>query len=206
MQNAMNHLIETMRQKGVLRTPRIAEAFAAVDRRFFVPPGFEAQMYEDHPLPIGEGQTISQPSTVAFMLELLQPEAGDRILDIGSGSGWTTALLGYLAGEKGSVEGLERQPALVETGRRNLAPLGLPNVRIDPAGAVLGRPGETYDKILVSASAPQLPVQLFDQLRPGGVLVIPVEHTIYRFEKQDDGTIRREAYPGFVFVPLVYTA
>jgi protein-L-isoaspartate(D-aspartate) O-methyltransferase len=197
-------LIAGMQASGVLRTPRIAEAFRRADRRFFVPEGFDEVLYVDAPLPIGEGQTISQPSTVAFMLELLGAGPGDRVLDIGSGSGWTTALLGEIVGESGEVTGLERQASLVEKGRRNLAPLGLRQVRIEPAGTQLGLPGETFDRILVSASAPEVPQGLFSQLKPGGVLVIPVGNAIHRFTKRPDGRIEEEVYPGFVFVPLIY--
>ena len=197
-------LIEGMQMSGVLRTPRIVKAFRKIDRRFFVPAGFEEAVYVDAPLPIGEGQTISQPSTVAFMLELLGAEEGDRILDIGSGSGWTAALLGAIVRENGEVIGLERQEALVEAGQKNITPFGFSHVAIERAGEVLGRPGETFDRILVSASAPEVPQQLFPQLRPGGVLVIPVRNSIYRFTKLSETEIRQEEFPGFVFVPLIY--
>ncbi len=197
-------LIAGMRASGVLHTPRIAEAFRRADRRYFVPSGFDEVLYVDAPLPIGANQTISQPSTVAFMLELLEPKPAERILDIGSGSGWTTALLGEIVGPEGEVTGLERQPALVEQGRKNLEPLGLKQARIEPAGDALGMPGETFDAILVSASAPEVPQQLFSQLKPGGRLVIPVGNSIFRFTKLSDTAIRREEYPGFVFVPLIY--
>ena len=197
-------LIEGMQMSGVLRSPRIVEAFRKIDRRFFVPEGFEEAIYVDAPLPIGEGQTISQPSTVAFMLELLDAQEGDRVLDIGSGSGWTAALLGAIVGENGEVIGLERQEALVVKGRKNIAPFGFRHVSIEQAGDALGRPGETFDRILVSASAPEIPQQLFAQLKPGGVLVIPVQNAIYRFTKLSETEIRQEEFPGFVFVPLIY--
>lgn len=197
-------LIRSMKRTGILKTPRIAEAFRAIDRKYFVPDYFSREVYEDYPLPIGEDQTISQPSTVAFMLELLGAEEGARVLDIGSGSGWTTALLGYLVGERGEVTGLERRQALVEQGRRNIAPFGFAHVRIEAAGNALGRPGERFDAILVSASAPEVPQQLFAQLNPGGRLVIPVQNSIFRFTRISDSQLTQEEYPGFVFVPLVY--
>ena len=197
-------LIEGMQRSGVLRTPRIVEAFRKIDRRNFVPAGFEEAVYVDAPLPIGEGQTISQPSTVAFMLELLGAEEGDRVLDIGSGSGWTAALLGAIVGESGEVIGLERQETLVETGRKNIAPFGFRHVSIEKAKETLGRPGDTFDRILVSASAPEVPQQLFAQLNEGGVLVIPVQNAIHRFMKRSETDIRQQVYPGFVFVPLIY--
>jgi len=197
-------LIAGMIASGVLRTPELVEAFRKIDRKAFVPEGFGETIYVDAPLPIGEGQTISQPSTVAFMLELLGAKKGDRVLDIGSGSGWTAALLGTIVGPEGEVTGLERQKALVERGRSNIAPFGFENVRIEAAGDTLGKPGETFDRILVSASAPEIPRQLFTQLKSGGVLVIPVQNSIYRFTKLSGSEIRQEEFPGFVFVPLIY--
>jgi len=198
-------LIDSMIVGGALRTPRIIKAFETVDRRHFIPPSFEEYMYIDAPLPIGNDQTISQPSTVAFMLELLEPEEGDRILDIGSGSGWTTALLCSIASRTGSVDGLERVESLVETGKQNLAKFDFgPHCSISRAGGSLGRPGETFDRILVSASSSEIPEELFAQLKPGGVLVIPVRNSIFRFRKLSDGRISKEEYPGFRFVPLIY--
>lgn len=203
-ENNMETLIRGMEAYGVLRSPEIKAAFRAVDRRYFVPDGFGGETYGDYPLPIGEDQTISQPTTVAFMLELLGVKAGDRVLDIGSGSGWTTALLGSLVGEKGEVIGLERQTALVERGRRNIVPFHFKHVRIEAAGDTLGMPGERFDAIMVSASAPQIPEQLFAQLKTGGTLVIPVRSSVYRFRKLSETEVTREEYPGFLFVPLIY--
>ena len=200
----MDTLIKGMIDYGALRSERIIDTFRTIDRRYFVPDDFGEEVYGDYPLPIGEDQTISQPSTVAFMLELLEAKEGERVLDIGSGSGWTTALLGYIVGEKGEVIGLERHKALVEKGRKNIERFGFAHVRIKEAGASLGRPGEQFDAILVSASAPEVPQQLFSQLKPGGRLVIPVRNSLYRFTKLSETQIRQEEYPGFVFVPLVY--
>jgi protein-L-isoaspartate(D-aspartate) O-methyltransferase len=204
MQTGMQTLIRSMQARGVLRSPEIVRAFETVDRRYFVPDGFAEETYGDYPLSIGEGQTISQPSTVAFMLELLGAKPGDRVLDIGSGSGWTTALLGQIVGAAGEVTGLERQASLVRLGQRNIAPFGFGHVRIAQADDTLGMPGERFDAILVSASAPQIPQQLFAQLKPGGRLVIPVQNTVYRFTKRSETEIVQEAYPGFMFVPLIY--
>ena len=198
-------LIDSMILNGVLHSPQIIAAFEKVDRKYFVPEDLTELTYLDRPLPIGEGQTISQPSTVAFMLELLEPYAGQKILDIGAGSGWTTSLLCAIVGEQGSVLGLERIDVLVERGRENLSKLGFgKQCRIEKAGEVLGRPGEIFDRILVSASSEEVPTALFSQLNVGGVLVIPVKDTIYRFTKLSEEEISKEAYPGFRFVPLIY--
>ncbi len=197
-------LIDALVASGVLKTPRIVEAFGRVDRAYFIPEELRQYAYIDAPLSIGEGQTISQPWTVAFMLELLQPKEGDRVLDIGSGSGWTTALLCEIVGAQGSVTGLERVDRLVAFGRKNLERFHKPNCRIEKAGASLGKPGETFDAILVSASADEIPVQLFEQLAPGGRLVIPVRDSIFSFEKDRNGELHEREFPGFRFVPLIY--
>lgn len=197
-------LIQSMQNSGVLRTPRIIHAFEKIDRKYFVPQGFEENIYVDAPLPIGEGQTISQPSTVAFMLELLAPQEGDSVLDIGSGSGWTTSLLCEIVGKNGRVIGMERVDELVKTGQKNLSQFGFKNCRIEKAGEKLGKPKEVFDKILVSASAPQIPTELFEQLKIGATLVIPVQNSIFKFKKLSDTKIQKEEYTGFVFVPLIY--
>ena len=198
-------LIASMIENGALRSPQIIEAFEKIDRKYFIPEEFQDHIYIDRPLPIGKDQTISQPSTVAFMLERLQPQPGDKILDIGSGSGWTTALLCQIVGPQGSVLGLERVDELVEKGQKNLSKLNLgDHCRIEKAGEELGKPGEQYDKILVSASAEEIPQELFSQLKIGGVLVIPVQNSIFRFKKISDTKVEAEEFPGFVFVPLIH--
>lgn len=203
MQNN-RELIEHLIRSSVLRSPALISAFRKCDRIFFVPEVYHSEAYIDHPLPIGEGQTVSQPYTVAVMLELLCPESGNTVLDIGSGSGWTTALLASVVGESGFVEGIERIPALVEYGRSNLKKIPITNASIELASpSVLGKPGHFYDRILVSASAEKIPESLFDQLNPGGVLVIPVRNSIWRITKNEDGAITRSELYGFQFVPLI---
>ncbi len=198
-------LIASMIENGTLKSPQIIEAFEKIDRKYFIPKAFRDHIYIDRPLPIGKDQTISQPSTVAFMLERLQPQKGDKILDIGSGSGWTTALLCQIVGKEGSVLGLERHDELVKTGQKNLAKFNFgKQCRIEKADEILGKPGEQYDKILVSASAEEIPEELFAQLKIGGVLVIPVQNSIFRFKKISDTKVEAEKFPGFVFVPLIH--
>lgn len=200
----MHELVDAMIYSDVLSSPQIIDAFRAVDRKYFVPLTLREDAYIDSPLPIGNGQTISQPSTVAFMLEKLSPQKGDKVLDIGSGSGWTTALLCHLVGEQGSVTGVERVSTLVEQGQENLAHFHFDHCFIRQAGEQLGIPGEKYDKILVSAAAEELPEELFSQLNVGGILVIPVENSIYKCTKISQEDIKTEAFYGFVFVPLIY--
>ena len=193
-----------MQNSGVLRTSRIIKAFKKIDRKYFVPEGFDEEIYDDAPLPIGRGQTISQPTTVAFMLELLNAKEGDRVLDIGSGSGWTAALLSEIVGENGEVTGMDRVDELVEVGQKNLAQFGFKHSCIEKAGEKLGKPGKQFDGILVSASAPEIPFELLEQLKIGGTVVVPVQNSIFRFKKLSNTEVQKEEYPGFVFVPLIY--
>jgi protein-L-isoaspartate(D-aspartate) O-methyltransferase len=197
-------LINSLLESGVLKTPNIIEAFESVDRKLFVPAEFSHEAYIDAPLSIGVGQTISQQWTVAFMLELLQAKKGDKILDIGSGSGWTTALLAYIVGKEGSVLGLERHEELMHLGSENLKNIGIKNAQIQKATESLGVKGEVFDAILVSASADEIPNELFLQLKIGARLVIPVQNSIYLFEKVSEDKVTHQEFKGFRFVPLVY--
>ena len=197
-------LIEHLILRGVLKTPRIIEAFESMDRIYFVPDELEFEAYVDAPLPIGNGQTISQPYTVAFMLELLDAKEGDFVLDIGSGSGWTTALLSKIVGDTGEVTGIERVEELVRFGQNNLEKLKLKNCTIEKATETIGKPVEKFDKILVSASAQDFPEELIGQLNIGGRIVIPIFDAIYCFEKISEYELDKQVYPGFVFVPLIY--
>ena len=201
---SMTALISRMMVSEVLRSPQIIDAFRAVDRKYFVSEALLEYTYEDIPLSIGNDQTISQPSTVAFMLEHLAPQEGDKVLDIGSGSGWTTTLLCQLVGKKGSVIGLERVGSLVELGQNNLSKFHFDHCHIEQAGEKLGLPGEAFDRILVSASADEIPKELFSQLKVGGILVIPVGQSIFKFKKVSETDIEKEEFYGFVFVPLIY--
>lgn len=187
--------------EGVLKTPRIIEAFRFIERGKFVLPQYLAEAYEDGPLPIGFGATISQPTTVAFMLELLQPQEGETVLDVGSGSGWTTALLSRLVGQNGKVQGTEVVPELVVLGQENLKPFQFPDAEILQAGQEPGIPGSLFDKILVSASAEHLPDELVSQLKTGGRMVIPILDSLYAVDKTESGFKQKEYY-GFIFVPL----
>jgi protein-L-isoaspartate(D-aspartate) O-methyltransferase len=197
-------LNEFLIRTGYLESSRVIKAFEKIDRADFVLPEYRDSTYGNFPLPINHGQTISQPATVAFMLELLQVEEGDRVLDVGSGSGWTTALLAEIVGNSGEVVGVEIVPELVEFGSDNLGKYRFSNARIIEAeeGGLGYQPGAPYDKILVSASANNISDQLINQLKTGGRLVIPVKNSIWKVDKVSDDKVKREEFPGFVFVPL----
>jgi len=201
----MDRLVDDMISSNMLKSPLIIDAFRTIDRKYFVPEEYAEDAYFDAPLPIGNYQTISQPSTVAFMLERLDPQDGNTVLDIGSGSGWTTALLCYMVGDKGSVTGLERVETLVEQGSENLAKFGFHTpCHIEKARDKLGLQGKQFDRILVSASADEVPEELFPQLKTGGILVIPIGESIFKFTKISETQIDKEEFYGFVFVPLIY--
>src|SRR5690606_4557206 len=172
-----------------LSRERIAAAFAAAPRPAFLPEHLRAQWQLDCPLPLTHGQTNSQPSTVAAMLELLDVAPGMKVLDVGSGSGWTTALLAELVGPQGRVIGVERVPALVEHGRAALRSGDWPQAEIRPAEhGRLGLPDEApFDRILVSAMAGTLPTALVDQLAEEGVMVVPVDGRMTRVLRRGPG-------------------
>ncbi len=206
----MKELVDALVRSGILKTQAIIEAFLAVDRKDFVPVEFQEETYGDYPLPIGHDQTISQPTTVAFMLELLQPQPGEKILDIGSGSGWTTTLLAFLVGKEGRVLGLERIPELVAFGAQNLKKYDFPWATISQAEKILGLAKEApSDKILVSAAAQEFPEKLVSQLKEGGVMVIPVQNAVWHVKKLSEGPPTGESrteiqkFEGFGFVPLI---
>lgn len=176
---------------------------SATDRRDFLPADQQRFADVDGPLPIGHGATCSQPSTVRRMLELLDPQPGQRVLDVGCGSGWTTALLDRLVSPGGSVRGVELEPALVDAGRANLRRAAVEEPVIEAAvPGVLGNPAAgPYDRILVSAQAEELPPELVDQLDRDGRMVIPVDGTLCVVDRDDDGTaVRHEG--AYRFVPL----
>lgn len=184
--------------------PRIEEAMRAHPRAKFLPPSSADRAGVDAPLGIGYGQTNSQPSTVAQMLGWLGIKPGAHVLDVGSGSGWTTALLSYLAGDTGDIVAVELVPELVVFGRENCRQAGAHHVVFHQAGDVFGWLAQApYDNILVSASADHLPDELLDQLASPGTLVIPVGTSIFVITKDTDGKLTRQAHHGYVFVPLL---
>lgn len=184
--------------------PRVLTAMARVPRHAFVPPELRHRAYDDGPLPIGMGQTISQPYMVARMVEALELTGSERVLDIGTGSGYQAAILGELADEVWSVEII---PELAESARECLARLGYANVHVTAADGSVGLARHApYDAIVVAAASPEVPVPLLEQLCEGGRLVIPVgdrvSQDLQRIRREPGGAIT-ESLLGCRFVPLL---
>lgn len=189
-----------------MSTAEVDAAFAVVDRAEFLRPHDRAVADVDEPLAIGLGQTNSQPRTVRAMLQLLEVESGHRVLDVGSGSGWTTALLARLVGPSGSVLGVELEPDLAEWGAANLGRQDTSWASIRPADPdVLGVPAEApFDRVLVSAAARHLPDELVEQLTDDGVMVVPVGATMTRVQRTgpEPGDVDISTHGSYSFVPL----
>lgn len=203
----MSKLVNDLITNGYLRTDLIIDAFSEISRVEFVPEELESEADRDIALPIGYGQTISQPLTVAVMLELLDPKRGQKILDVGSGSGWTAALLAYIVGGQGKVIAVEGIEQLEKFGEKNVDKFGYVKKGIVEFYAADGNigfpPAAPFDRILVSAAAEKIPQALKDQLKIGGKMVIPVKNAITYLEKKSETDFYKEEYPGFSFVPLI---
>ena len=201
----MKQLIENLIRKGILKTPKIIDAFYKVDRMDFVLEESRYEAYSDRPLSIGFGQTISQPLTVAFMLELLQPQVGEKILDIGSGSAWQSCLLADIVGRNGKVFAIERIVEIYEFGKENSKKYNFKNLKFILGDGSRGYEKEApYDKIIVAAAAfEKIPIELKKQLVNAGRLVIPVNNSIWLVVKKKNNKYTAKEFPGFAFVPLI---
>ena len=182
----------------------VAAAMAAQDRQRFLPTGQRRHAGEDRALPIGHGATNSQPSTVHAMISLLDPEPGDRVLDVGSGSGWTVAILGELVGSRGRVLGVELVGDLVARARTALVEGDQPWVSVTVAApGRLGAPDHgPWDRILVSADGGRVPSELTAQLAPGGRLVLPVDGRLTVVDRTEGGLTEHRVRGSWQFVPL----
>lgn len=221
------NLIDSLIKDGYLKTPEIIEAFKGIDRADFVLENHKEAAYINSPLPIDYGQTISQPLVVAFMLELLEPKRNEKILDVGAGSGWTCALLAYIASggepmssikyrisktngddKQGNIVGIERIPELARMAEKNLAKYSFIKEKI--VRVILGNGSKgykkeaPYDKILAGATAKgDIPLDWKKQLKIGGRIVAPVENSIIVIDKTGKDEYSRKEYFGFSFVPLI---
>jgi len=189
-----------------IRDPAILEAFREVPREAFVSPDFARAAYDDHPLPIEAGQTISQPYIVALMIEAAAIGPEDKVLEVGAGSGYAAAVMSRIARE---IVAIERQHELVEVARERLERLGYDNVLIVEGDGTRGCPGEApFDAILAAASGSHVPSPLVEQLAPGGRLVMPIGEPnwvqeLVKVTKHPDGTTSQEKLGGVRFVPLI---
>ena len=191
-----------LRSRGITN-PRVLDAMARVPRHRFVPPALAPQAYDDGPLPIGEDQTISQPYIVAYMTEVLEPKETDRVLEIGTGSGYQAAVLAELVRDVYTIELL---PALAQRARTVLDELGYKNIHTREGDGYAGWPDEApFDKIIVTAAPDTIPQALVDQLAVGGIMVVPVgrgDQTINIVRKTEQGVVARETL-AVRFVPMV---
>jgi protein-L-isoaspartate(D-aspartate) O-methyltransferase len=204
--DARRRMIETQIVPGGVRDPAVIAAMGRVPRERFVPDDVAPYAYADEPLPIGEGQTISQPYIVALMTEALRLAPGDRVLEIGTGSGYAAAVLAEIAAE---VYTIERLPSLAEAARRRLAALGYASVHVRCGDGTLGWPEHApYDAIVATAGGPEVPPALLDQLAIGGRLVIPVgaspwAQRLVRVVRAAADDYGHEDLGGVAFVPLI---
>lgn len=202
--NSNTSLIKSMISEDFLKSEIIIQAFKKIDRKDFVLKDFKDLAYYNFPISIWFWQTISQPSTVAFMLELLSPQLWDNILDIGSWSWWTTALLSVIVWEKWSVKWYDIIPELVNFWNSNLSKYNLSNASISLWKRNFSNIIWVYDKILVSASAENVPIELIKKLKIGGVIVIPIKNSIVKITKIDTSwKYSLEEFFWFSFVPLI---
>ncbi len=202
-------LVELLLEEGALFDEYARRAILRVPREEFVPENLRHMAYIDEPLPIGHGQTISAPSMVAIMTSHLKARPGHKVLEIGTGSGYQAAVLAEIVGDEGHVYTVERIPELADMARRNLERTGYAKrvTVIVGDGSQGYREKAPYDRIIVTASSPDIPRPLIDQLKPGGILVIPVGdrymQRLYIVQKDKQGSLRIEKGVYCLFVPLI---
>jgi protein-L-isoaspartate(D-aspartate) O-methyltransferase len=205
-ESQMNELIKIMRNSGFLNDNKIELAIRKNPRHEFVPKSLLDRAYKDIPLSLMKKQTISQPSVVSRMTELLNVKEGQKILEIGSGSGWQSAILSFLTGN-GKVFSIDRHPELVKFAKKNLDNLGIKNVNIILGDGSLGLLRESpFDRIIVTAACKKVPPPLFEQLAPNGLLIAPVgeyPQSLILFKKTSQGIVELKNQDGYVFVPLL---
>ncbi len=208
LEQQKQYLYEFWKNSRMISNDSVLDAFMAVPRELFVDPAYRDQSYADHPLPIGSGQTISQPTTVILMLQLLDVLPGQRVLEIGTGSGYNAALLAKLVKSTGMVVTLERHSVLAEQASENLRGAGLEEVVVIAGDGKLGYAEMApYDRIIVTAAADQVPQNLKDQLAVGGFIVAPIGAThgceMLKLYKTAPDHFQTSSHGLFSFVPLV---
>ncbi|MDD5043147.1 MAG: protein-L-isoaspartate O-methyltransferase [Patescibacteria group bacterium] len=203
--SSLETLIEHLSAKGVLRSEALKETLRKVDRKNFVPADKQNLAYSDEALSLAEGQTISQPTTVVFMLEKLEISSGQKVLDIGAGSGWVSCLLGELTGEKGKVYAYEINKTVGKMGEQNVKKSGLKNVHYFITDAATSwEKNAPYDRIHSGAAFGEIPEDLKEALNIGGILVAPTsDGYIRKISRVSKNKFREEKFFGFVFVPFI---
>jgi len=204
---ARGRMVDRLVASGYIRVARVRDAFLAVPREVFVPPEETEAAYEDTPLPIGRGQTISAPSMIAIMLEVGRLSPGERVLEVGTGSGYHAALLAHLVGPR-NVTTIERHEALASRAKANLAACGLAEVTVVVGDGSLGYPERApYDCIMATAGAPRIPQAWTEQLSAGGRIVAPIGplhgQVLVAATSRADGTLEIREDTPCAFVPLV---
>jgi len=201
-------LVKKMKASGVIKTIDIENAFLSIPRHEFFPEEIREHAYDDNAFPIGFGQTISQPTTNAIMLETLSPRKGMRVLEIGSGSGYVVALLSKIVGAKGKVFGIDIIPELVERAKKTIKKIKIKNIELKCADGRHGcKEHAPYDRILVSAASDEVPSELFGQLKEHGLLLAPINYfgmqELTLFEKRSGEVQEKERQGYFSFVPML---
>lgn len=200
-------LVRFWQRTGTVKDENIIKAFEKVPRENFVSPGYELEAYRDYPLPIGHGQTISQPTTIMVMTKYLDVRSGQNILEVGTGSGYQAALLGNLAGDNGSVYTIEIIGKLADKARRNIESVGLRNVHVIESDGSMGyEKAAPYDRIIVTAACPSIPETLAEQLKEGGIIIAPVGEISFGQDllkaTKINGKLESVNLGKFTFVPL----
>jgi len=201
-----NRLISNLVSEGYIKSEQVRQAFCSVPREVFVPEYLKQHAYVDTPLDIGEGQTISAPHMVALMCEVLDIKEGQKILEIGTGSGYHAAIVAQLVGKNGHVYTIERRPSLAKKAKENLKDTGASNVTVEIGDGSQGLSMyQPYDRIYVTAASPRIPPPLIDQLRDPGTLLVPVGDMYCELTllEKKEGKIITHSLGGCVFVPLV---
>jgi protein-L-isoaspartate(D-aspartate) O-methyltransferase len=199
-------LVRMLKTEGRIKTESVEKAFLETPREMFVPDSLKNYAYVDTPLQIGNGQTISAPHMVAIMCEALDIKKGQKILEIGAGSGYHAAIVSKIVGEKGHVYTIERFSSLAENAKKNLEKLGIKNITVEIGDGSEGLPKYApYDCIYVTCAAPKIPNPLIEQLKDPGKLLIPVGRIICKLElvEKKRDKITSKDLGGCAFVPLV---
>ncbi len=199
-----NQLVNEIAHKGIT-DEKVLEAMRQVPRHFFFDSAFTEHAYYDKPFPIGSGQTISQPFTVAFQTQLLEVKPGDKVLEIGTGSGYQAAIL---AAMRARVYTIERHRDLYRQSQQVIEKMGYKKIQFFLGDGYAGKEAYSpYDKIIITCGAPSMPEALLNQLKTGGYIVAPIGKSsiqeMQRWQKEEDGTFNKSSYGNFSFVPMI---